>query len=435
MNILFVSSSNIIAGNLACLLQREGHNVKLFIDDDDRKLNFENMVSKTSDWKAELGWVGKKGLIIFDDIGYGEIQDDLRNQGFSVFGGCELGDKLEIDRQFAQQIFEKYKIKSLPTFNFSNISDCINYMRKNKKAWVIKQNNHDSKHINYVSVHKDGRDAVDILTNYACVYEKQIHTISIQERIKGVEIGVGRFFNGNDWVGPLEMNIEHKKLFPGDLGPATSEMGTLAWYDDNEDNRLYKETLAKLKPFLRQIKYKGDMEINCIVNDEGAFPLEASPRLGSPIIYLQTEIHKSPWGDFLKAIADGRDYDLRWRRGLGIVMLLAVAPFPYCKEMSHINSKGIRIFFDDALKKRDFDHIHFEGVALQTVEDVPQYYISDTQGYVLYVTALSKNARTSQNKALEIVRSIHIPKMFYRNDIGSKFIEEDIRSLKRLGYL
>lgn len=92
----------------------------------DTVLNGE--VTKTTDWKAELNWVGKKGLIIFDDIGYGKIQDDLRRQGFSVFGGCELGDKLETDREFAQQIFKKYKIKTLPTFNFSNISDCINVL-------------------------------------------------------------------------------------------------------------------------------------------------------------------------------------------------------------------------------------------------------------------------------------------------------------------
>jgi phosphoribosylamine--glycine ligase len=435
MNVLFISSSNIIAGNLARVIQSEGHNVKLFIDDDHRKLNFENMVTKTPDWKAELNWVGKKGLIIFDDIGYGKIQDDLRRQGFSVFGGCELGDKLETDRQFAQQVFKKHKIKTLPTYNFSNISDCIKYIKRNKKAWVIKQNGNASKHLNYVSICDDSRDAIDILENYACTYERQIQTVSIQERIKGIEIAVGRFFNGNDWVGPIELNIEHKKLFPGDLGPATSEMGTLAWHDDNENNRLYRETLAKLTPFLRQIQYKGDIDLNCIVNDKGAFPLEATPRLGSPIIYLQTVFHKSPWGDFLKAIADGQPYALKWRRGFGVVILLAVAPFPYCKEMAHINSKGVSIFFDSTLKKNDFEHIHFEGVAMKTIKGEEQYYISDTQGYVLYVTALSKDAGTSQAKALERIKSVQIPKVFYRRDISSKFIEHDCKVLKKWGYL
>ena len=47
----------------------------------------------------------------------------------------------------------------------------------------------------------------------------------MQKYISGVEIAVGAFFNGNDFVYPINVNFEHKKLFPGNIGPSTGEMG------------------------------------------------------------------------------------------------------------------------------------------------------------------------------------------------------------------
>jgi cystathionine beta-lyase family protein involved in aluminum resistance len=36
---------------------------------------------------------------------------------------------------------------------------------------------------------------------------------------------VARFFNGNDWVGPIEINVEHKSFLNDNIGPLTAEMG------------------------------------------------------------------------------------------------------------------------------------------------------------------------------------------------------------------
>jgi hypothetical protein len=58
------------------------------------------------------------------------------------------------------------------------------------------------------------------------------------------------------------------------------EMGTLLWFDGNEKNRLFKETLAKLKPHIKKIGFRGDMDINCIVNEKGAFPYTSATATG-----------------------------------------------------------------------------------------------------------------------------------------------------------
>jgi phosphoribosylamine---glycine ligase len=440
MNILFISE-DLVAANLTRILQKEGHKVKLHIKDRGRRGNFTNLVPKTEDWRKELNWVGKNGLIIFDSGSHGKIQESLRKKGYSVVGGSYFAELLENDREIGQRIFEKFGLNVSLLKNFSSTAKAINFVKKNRGRWVIKQNISGTgyKSLNYVGELEQGEDVIDILGNYESMNICDRGPISLQRKVEGVEVGVGRYFNGNNWVGPIEINLEHKKYFPGNIGPATSEMGTLAWYDNNEKNKLFVNVLANFKSYLKKINFRGDFEINCIVNEKGAFPLEATARFGSPIVHLQSKIHKSPWGEFLKAVADKKPYSLKWKKGYGVVVVITVPtsnPFPFTKAERYVSPKGIRIHFDKyILKKENFEHVHFEDVSVKTVKGERQYYISDDRGYVLYVTGMGKTVAEARKKAYGLIKHIHIPKMFYRNDIGLKFIEEDEAKLKKWGYL
>lgn len=432
MRILFISN-DLIGGNIAYLLTKEGHDVKLFIDDKRRRGNFTNMVKKTNNWKNCLDWVGKDGLIIFDDVGYGHHQDELRKDGYKVFGGSKLGDKVELDRSFGYEIFNKYKIKTSPLRDFDDIKEAINYVDENKKPWVIKQNNHHySKVLNYVPKYDDGRDAKSLLINYLSNPVVRNEKITLQEKVVGIEIGVGRYFNGKEFVGPIEYNLEYPRFFPGNIGPLTSEMGTLGWYDDNLNGKLYVDTLKKIEPFLREIGFVGDYEIDCIVNENGATAIECTARVGSPIVHLQSEIHTSPWGEFLYALASGNDYDLKWNKGFGIVVLVAIPPFPYVARLQENLLKNVNIYFDK--KDEDFmSHIHFEEVSKRKESD--DYYVSDNRGYVMYVTGVEKTVEKCRESVYDRIEKISIPKMMYRNDIGLDFVNENASKLKKWGYL
>lgn len=439
MKILFISE-DLVAGNLAYLLTQEGNDVKLYIHDKNRRGNFENMVKKVDSWKKELKWVGKDGLVVFDGCGHGSTQDKLREKGYSVVGSSEIGNKLENDREYGDSVFKKYGLSTVPLHNFNSLQGAIDFVKKNKKKWVIKQNSIGTslKGFNYVGMLDNADDVLDVLENYKAETKYSDAIITLQEKIEGVEIGIGRYFNGTDWVGPLEVNLEHKKYFPGDLGPTTSEMGTVAWYDNDETNKLFTQTLAKLKTYLHGINFRGDMEINCIVNDKGAFPLEATPRFGSPIVHLQTEIHDSRWSDFLKAVADGKQYDLKWKNGYGVVVVVTVPtshPFPFTKAERYISPRGIKIYFSKDMDA-DMKKVHFEDVSLKKETGKDYYYVSDDRGYILYVTSVKNSVEEARKDVYSILKNkIFIPKMFYRNDIGLKFVERDQALLKKWGYL
>ena len=230
----------------------------------------------------------------------------MRKKGFTVFGGCEKGDRLEKDREFAQSIFKSYGMEIEESKDFDKADDAIEYIKKNKSKWVVKQNSHDGA-LAYVGSSDDGSDVASVIKSYG-KYNKSsaIKILSLQKKIEGVEIAIARFFNGNDWNGPIFVSFEHKPFLNEDIGPLTAEMGTLAWYDNNENNKIFQATLAKIKPYLKEIGYRGYVDINNIVNGDRIIPLEATTRFGSPTNHLQSGMHISSWQDILLSTAKGK---------------------------------------------------------------------------------------------------------------------------------
>lgn len=435
MNILFISK-DLAGGDLAYRLKQEGHSVRLFVEEKDQKQNLQDMVEKTDDWKKELPWVGKDGLILFDNVGYGKIQDELRAKGYSVVGGNYKSDRIENNRQEGQKVLSICEIKPISSANFNNVNDAIKFLEKNGGCWVVKQNGHIHKSFNYVGQLEDGRDVIEVLKNYSRNNKNECYNIDLQKRVRGVEIGIARYFNGNDWVGPIEINMEHKNLCNGNLGPKTDEMGTLMWYDDNEKNKLFQETLAKLKPYLQSINFKGDFDIDFIVNEDKIYPLEVTARFGWPAVQLQSEIHNSPWGEFLKAVADGKPYDLKYKKGFGIVFLVATSPFPYSVGLQKYCPDGQKIFFKNNFTKKDLEHVHFEEVSMRKGKNKEdEYYISSKTGHIVTITGMGKTVEEAREKAYGVISKIVIPKMFYRTDIGLKFMQEEKEKLEKWGWI
>lgn len=432
MNVLFISGE-LIAADLCLRLKDEGCNVKLYIEDESRKDCLEGMVEKTDDWKKELNWVGKDGLIIFDDVGYGQEQDELRAEGYNVVGGSLGGDKLEKEREFAQVVFSSHGMTALKTLNFHDVNKAIKFIKKNKDAWVVKQNSHFSS-LTYIGTMEDGSDAISILESYRRLKEN-IGTISLQKKVSGIEVAVARYFNGNDWIGPIEFNIEHKRLFNSDIGPMTGEMGTVIWYSDDNNIRLFQQTLEKIKPYLKKVNFKGDIDINCIVDREKAYPLEATARFGCPSTQLQAQIHLSPWKEFLMAIAKGENHDLKYKKGYGIVVSICVPPFPYKGISAKYYSKGANIFFKEELTEEEKNCLHFEEVILKEIDGKKQYVVAGSNGFILYVTGFGATVEEARKKTYNLIDKIIIPKMFYRTDIGEKFIRKDKKKLEEWGWI
>jgi phosphoribosylamine--glycine ligase len=421
---LFVSIDGLIT-DTAWQVTREGHEVRYFIESAAEQQIGDGLVEKTANWEKDVDWAD---VIVFDDVlGQGAKAQALRQQGKAVVGGTAFTDQLEDDRTFGQNILKKYGIPIIPFETFTSFEDAVHFVEKNPSRYVIKPSGEaqNVKRLLFVGEDDDGTDVIHVLSSYARVYHERVKEFQLQKRVTGVEIAVGAFFNGAEFLLPINVNFEHKKLFPGNIGPSTGEMGTLMYWSG--PNRIYNQTLKKLEPLLREEGYVGYIDLNCIVNGQGIYPLEFTARFGYPTISIQNEGFITPMGEFLHGMATQQKLELRTRRGFQMGVRIVVPPFPFDDDHTfEVNSKDRVIIF----KKPSLDGIHIEDVRAESGE----WLITGTSGVVLIVCGTGPTVRQAQSQTYSRIRNIMIPNMYYRDDIGERWFEDSDR-LHSWGYL
>ena len=420
---LFVSIDGLI-GDIAWQVVKEGHEVKYYIENPEDKEVADGFVSKIDDWKKEVDWAD---IIVFDDVlGQGKKAKKLREQGKLVVGGSHYTDQLEDDRSFGQEELKKYGVPILPYKEFTSFDEGIEFVKENPGRYVIKPSGEaqNMKGLLFIGEEEDGRDVIQVLGDYNKAWAKKIPVFQLQKRITGVEIAVGAFFNGKEFIYPINVNFEHKKLFPGNLGPSTGEMGTVVFH--SESNKIFNSTLKKFEEKLAEENYVGYIDINCIVNSNGIYPLEFTSRFGYPHISILQDSMITPIGEFLYDLASGNKIQLKVRSGFHIGVRLVVPPFPFRdKETFEVKSKDSIIYF-----KKPVDGIHLEDVKLVNGELV----VTGSSGVVLIVCGSGQTMKQAQNQVYGRIRNIMIPHMYYRTDIGDRWFE-DSDKLHNWGYL
>lgn len=276
----------------------------------------------------------------------------------------------------------------------------------------------------FVGEEEDGRDVIQVLSDYKKAWAEKIQVFQLQKRITGVEVAVGAFFNGKEFIYPINVNFEHKKLFPGNLGPSTGEMGTAMFWSG--PNKIFNSTLKKIESALAQEGFVGYIDVNCIVNGFGIYPLEWTSRFGYPTISIQQEGMATPIGEFLYELALGNTPKLRVKTGFQIGIRIVVPPFPFSdKETFEVKSKDSVIFF-----KKPPEGIHIEDVKLKNDE----WLVTGVSGVVLIVCGVGQTMKQAQSQAYSRIKNILIPNMYYRTDIGDRWFEDSDR-LHTWGYL
>jgi len=421
---LFISFDALIT-DIAWQVSRAGNDVKLYIDHEDEREIGDGFVTKVDDWQSHVDWAD---VIVFDDVlGQGSMADELRKLGKAVVGGSPYTDRLEDDRTFGQEELKKHGVSIIPFQEFTDFDSAIAHVEKNPGEYVIKPSGEaqNIKRLLFVGQEDDGKDVIHVLRSYKAAYADKVKVFQLQKRMNGVEVAVGAFFNGNDFMLPINVNFEHKPLFPGNIGPATGEMGTCMYWSG--PNRLFSATLAKLRDRLREEHYVGYIDVNCIVNGQGIYPLEFTARFGYPTICIQSDGISMPIGDFLAGMADGTLSEFKTRRGFQIGVRIVVPPFPYHDPQTFAaNSKDRVIIF----RKPALEGIHIEDVKLVNGE----WLITGSSGVVLVVTGMGISVKQAQSQCYQRVKNILIPNMYYRTDIGNRWFE-DHDKLHSWGYL
>jgi phosphoribosylamine--glycine ligase len=430
-NFLFLSLDAALVADLAWQVRREGHDVKYYIEaESDREIG-DGFVPKTEDWRTEVDWAD---VVVFDDIwvgsevGTGALAQELRAEGKAVVGGTPNTDALEDDRGYAMDVLEEHGVNTLDHREFTDFDAAIGHIQEHPGPYVVKPLGEvqNVKRLLYVGSDDDGGDVIDVLRAYKEAWGHRMKGFQLQRKVEGVEIAICGFFDGERFIDRVNFNFEHKKLFPGNIGPSTGEMGTsMLW---GGQNKLFEETLGKLEHWLAEEGYVGSIDLNCIVNETGIYPLEFTPRFGYPTIALQEESIESSTGQFFYDLAHGNDPDLEVHRGYQIGVRVVLPPFPFDDEKTYDeNSRNAAVVFQTASR----DGIHLED----TKKVDGQWRVAGESGMPLVVTGKGETMQNARRQAYERVDDIVIPNLYYRDDIGERWISGDGDRLQAWGYL
>ena len=423
-NFLFISFDGLSVDS-AWRITREGHEVRYWTRTPAERDIGDGFVPKVDEYEPHVDWAD---VIVCDDVlGMGEIAQSLRARGKAVIGGTPYTDRLEDDRSFGQDELKKAGVNILPYREFDDFDAAIAYVRANPRKYVIKPSGEaqNIKRLLFVGMEDDGSDVARVLEAYKRVWSDTIKIFQLQNRVTGVEVAVGGFFNGREFMDPININFEHKKLLPGNVGPATGEMGTSMFWTG--PNKLFRETLGKMAPRLAEEGYVGYMDVNCIVNGQGIYPLEFTARFGYPTIQIQSDGLNIPLADFFYQMATGGDPKFKAKKGFQVGVRLVVPPYPFKdKETFESYSKNAAIVF-----KRPMT----EGVHIHDVKRVnDEWLVTGAAGLALVVSGAGATMREAQKQAYGRIQNILIPNMYYRDDIGDRWVE-DSDKLHTWGYL
>lgn len=414
-------------GDMYWRLQRAGHDARVFVGETEAHDIFRGLIERVDDLDRGLDWVGHDGVIVCETATFGERADALRAEGFAVVGGSAVGDRLEVDRAFGQRAMADVGMQTAPTHTFKCFDDGIDFIRRKPARYVYKLSDAAASSTqNYVGMLDNGADMIAMLHAEAARCGDVTPEFVLMDFLRGVEVGIGAYFDGERFLTPACIDWEHKRFFPGDLGELTGEMGTVVSYRHSQ--RLFERTLGRVAPMLREARHHGYININTIVNDDGVFPLEFTSRFGYPGFAICDALHVDGWDVILKKMARGKSESFATRDGFAVGVVLTVPPFPYEFGYAEL-SRRRPIFFDDIAM--DDDALHFGEVEF----DGERMLTSGSIGYVCVATGVGDSIRDAQSGAYATVRKIAVANARYRNDIGERLMREDWSTLKRLGWL
>lgn len=432
MRFLGIGESNDLAALYYGLVQR-GHEVRVFVRDPAYQTVYAGMLDFTDDWNRELGWLraaGDHGFVVFETATDGATQDSLRRDGFRVIGGSALGDQLEADREFGQAALRSIGLRTAASHTFRDYGAAQDFIKRRPGRYVLKLNGANALRTrNFVGTMDDGFDMLAVLGLYQARQQaSESADFVLMDHLEGVEIGVGAYFNGENFLSPACIDFEHKRFFPGDLGELTGEMGTIVSY--RFSSRIFATVLQPLAGLLREGRYCGYINVNLIANDKGLWPLEFTSRFGYPGFAICEALHREPWESIFTALVQKDRMHFETRSDFAAGVVLTVPPFPYSHGYEDL-SKGMPICLRDGLTPSDRTALSFSEVAMHG----DQLVTSGAVGYVGVATGTGTTPSDANEEALRIADAVVVPNLRYRRDIGERVTSGGWHKLKQWGWV
>ena len=403
-------------------LVSEGHEVKASISEPLAQGTMAGLVPRAERWEDELDWVRADpdgSIILFEAVGFGELQDRLRSEGFNVIGGSAFGDRLENDRDYALGLLRHNGLHIARVRKFAHAADGIADLEQHPRRCVFKLC--DSAGDTFVGRLGDGTDVAALLRVQP---PRDGAPFVLMDHVAGVETGVGAYFNGERFLEPACLDWEHKRFFAGDLGELTGEMGTVATFTGSE--RLFEATLKPVEPLFREARHVGWVNLNTIINEEGVWPVEFTCRFGYPGFAVLEPLQAIQWSALFDLLTDPKAERFPVHPGYSTCVVLTTPPMPLSRKQVEAPI-GLPLVIGDL----DPQHLHLGEVA----SGDHGFVTAGLYGWTAVVTGTGQTVQEATAAAYANAAKVYAPNMRYRLDIGDALINGELEMLLKWGWL
>ncbi len=347
--------------------------------------------------------------------------ETLRAEGFKLLGGGEYAYKMEHDRAACLEHAAVYGLIAPPSTRFETTAEAIQFCDRNRRTAYVYKPDEGANYETFLPESEDPADANEELRLHLGSIEPNSAFI-LQERKEGVETNVEVWFVEGEPVFAF-MTLEAKKRYALDMGELIGCAFDFAFVVPLQ-SKAVQESVGKLFPAYRNMKYTGFGDANFIAARDGVWFLEKCERLGyNAHPNLLFNLSRRGVGEVFAALIDNTIRpDFSGGFGASVTM------------MTKENSRGGKpIMFPP----RIWPDIFWWDVYRR--DDVYLTAGYDSDGYVLMVNGYGYTIPTAWENVMKKAAQIRFPYRSYRPDgAGVDYPSSPVRryeALKAMNYI
>jgi phosphoribosylamine-glycine ligase len=326
---------------------------------------------------------------------------DLRASGTGIFSPVGEAMRIERERDFARELCARFKIPFPKSFVAANRIEAERILAAHPQPFVIKNplcSPTSPIHTILCETLEDTR-AWSRQVNYA-------EGIFLQEYLGRAEAGHIVLVSDGE-IHSLVTNQEYKYAFNGNMGiVAGAPLGGLVERDPEDKYGLARELIHPLRPWLREVKYNGPLQVTAIKRGGKWHVIEYNIRIGVTSGPMILRMLKNPVDAVLKT-ARNEKLDLSFHPGVkfGCSLTLAGFGYPFTQVRGPHLPLEIRGKFDCDVWWNEVAR-NAEGGLMATGHRVAD------------VIALAPKLEGAIAKAYANIAKIRVAGSYYRTDVG-----------------
>jgi len=342
------------------------------------------------------------------------VVDIFRARGLKIFGPTKAAAQLESSKDFAKAFMVRHGIPTAKYQTFTVPAEAHAYIDAQGAPIVIKADGLAAgKGVVVAATLEEAHAAVDAMLGDGKLGQAGARVV-IEEYLEGEEASFIVLCDGKH-VLPLATSQDHKRLKDNDEGPNTGGMGAYSpapVVTPELHGRIMREVIWPTVHGMAKdgIPYTGFLYAGLMIGPHGVRVLEFNCRMGDPETQpIMMRVKNDLLEVFENAVSGTLDQaNVDWDRRTALGVVMAAANYPDTPRTGDVIT-GLPLEAEDCM-------VFHAG----TVES--DGVVKTSGGRVLCVTVLGDSVKLAQQRAYDVLQSIHFDGAQYRRDIGWRAI-------------